>query len=151
MLPQADAGFTDVWGTSTNDVWVLGDNNNLWRYNGVQWTQSMFPANTNPIDIHGLAPNDMWVAGPLGVHRWNGMTWTNTGLGIAAEVVYVRGPNDVLALPDVLPDNPNYETVAHWDGFQWTIHELPIRPTMFGRAGGTMYFGASSGGLLYQQ
>lgn len=125
---RSSVRVTDIWGTSSQDLWAVDEGAVYRRVNG-DWqkvTDALAPSRL--AKIWGSGPNDVWIVGNQSlVMHWDGATWSisrkGTGSSSAGFVdVHGTGPNDVWAVgtgPSGLPDNQ----VHHWDGATWT--EVP--------------------------
>jgi hypothetical protein len=97
-LPSS-AGLSGIFGTSANDVWIVGEAGALLHYDGTGWTKvdSGVPASLSSVWASG--PDDLWVAGESGaLLRGNGQRFEKlvspapTGRGAR---VWGLGPSDV--------------------------------------------------------
>ncbi len=64
--------MTSIWGSSSNDVWTCGHNDqsigNLWHFNGTKWeSYNLFkdiPSSSNSLfKVFGFSANNIWVVG----------------------------------------------------------------------------------------
>ena len=88
--------LNDVWGSGPNDVWVVGYNGKVLRWNGSTWAYSRV-ATTSAPTLHGVwgsGPNDVWVASSSGLYHWEGTTLAPVTLPAAASLqdVWAVGP-----------------------------------------------------------
>ena len=69
-LPSGDApNLFDVWGTSTRDIWVVGEGSSVFRWDGARWTRAYTPTGTEAADlvsIWGRDDEDVYVVGDDG-------------------------------------------------------------------------------------
>ncbi|RKH57888.1 putative metal-binding motif-containing protein [Corallococcus llansteffanensis] len=63
-LPTSE-NLTDVLAFGKNSVYVLSDRAKMYRYNGLGWTTSNFVGLI--YDIEGSSPDDIWLAGGVGL------------------------------------------------------------------------------------
>jgi hypothetical protein len=116
-----DRDYTGVWGSSGNDVWIVGTSTTFGagytlHWDGVGWTS----ASTGTPGIWGIWGSDAdnaWMAGQRGTMRRRvGSDWiaasssTTTAL---LQGMWGSGPNDVWA-------SGNKGTIVHWDGNSWS-------------------------------
>jgi hypothetical protein len=93
-----------VWARTPSDVWVVGDNGTVLRFNGAGWatqTPGFFD------DLHAVwarAADDVWVAGGSGdpaaanglIARFDGSRWTVVARGLKRiEAIWGRGASEV--------------------------------------------------------
>lgn len=115
-----DDSIVDIWGSDSNNVWVVGadnaDNAMVWWWNGNQWFDVPAPGGW-VYSVSGDDQGSVWIANTLDVFRWN-------GLAMEAQPIPDDGFRDVFALA---PDD--VWAVAgdrswHFDGNTWS--EVPV-------------------------
>ena len=113
------AGLISIWGTSTNDVWLVASANptaELFHYDGATWTSSTkAPSGYSYYDIWGSSTNDVWAVGTAGsgvsaYAHYDGKTWTHTPnaslspvyaiSGTSSSDIWAAGSSKTLALYD---------------------------------------------------
>ncbi|HVY48487.1 MAG TPA: hypothetical protein VHB21_21510, partial [Minicystis sp.] len=111
--PGASGRPVDMWGSSTDDVWVGGEYGGLLHSNGTQWAQLPQFSPVDPMGGCGLAPNAMWVVGDNGMSFWNGQEFT-PGFTANSDVraLWFADESDIQAADE-------FERV-HYDGTAWT-------------------------------
>jgi hypothetical protein len=108
----AASGYTDVFGTSSNNVWAMGGGVPIW-WNGSTWAR-VDCSSCNTQGGWSNAPNDTWAVGPDNlITHWDGSTWSVPpgnwdGVWVAA---WGSGPNDVWIVG-------GGGVMAHWNGGQ---------------------------------
>lgn len=91
VLAESDqAALRGVWGAGRNDVWAVGDNGIILKYNGTTW---------NPVDsttkfglrgVWGSAANDVYAVGLGGtVLHYDGQVWKRQDSGTSIPLVGV--------------------------------------------------------------
>ena len=114
--------FSDVFGTSANDVWFAG--NAVVHFNGATYdTVIISGAPPSFRAVAGSGPNDVWLIGslPTGgteIFRWNGATWSSTHSDRTVVDLVVLAPDLAFA---VALDN----VVMRWNGMTWSEQSLP--------------------------
>ncbi|MEX0844343.1 MAG: hypothetical protein WD022_03645 [Balneolaceae bacterium] len=79
-LYSPPGGFIyDIWGSSSDDVWAVagGGLNNLWHFDGEEW--SVWDERVGPsfYSIYGFAQDDVWMGGNDGkLYYFDGTGWT---------------------------------------------------------------------------
>jgi hypothetical protein len=73
--PSASSfGFTALWGTSGDDLWVGDDlNGQVHHWNGTDWTTGITQT-SSVADLWGSSATDLYAVGTFGVSHWNGST-----------------------------------------------------------------------------
>jgi hypothetical protein len=140
-LPQGGS-LGGVTAISTNDVWAVGESENLLvnvveHWDGTSWSVVSSPAFTGGEvgRISADASNDVWAVGnsPGVILHFDGTSWSRTDLkpalyggpdlfGVAA-----LSPSNVWAVGMVRPSSA-FEwmpLVEHWDGTNWSIVGSP--------------------------
>jgi hypothetical protein len=78
-LPQTlGRTFFKVWGTASNNLYVVGEAGTIWHRRGVQWAlESQAPAVTGKlVTVNGCSAGEVYAVGDRNVLRSNGATWT---------------------------------------------------------------------------
>lgn len=118
----------DIWGSSPNDVWTVGDEAKALHWDGSAWTNYVLPLvnlSSGPARlwaVWGLNANDVWVLGQsLEVAHWDGTRWTTMTAG-NGELTDIWGAssNDVWA-------TGIYSGLLHWNGTSWS--KVTVTPT----------------------
>mgnify|MGYP006909287036 CR=1 FL=1 len=124
--------FRHVHGWDPTDVWAVGDDAIIYRFNGAAWLPVTNQAQCNFYGVWGLDGNAAWACGgsapwwgaPGGVGeiwRWDGLAWAQEIL--PPDVVTLRGIwgftiDDIWAVGDL-------NTILHWDGANWGVVDDP--------------------------
>ena len=126
-----------IWGTSANDIWVVGKDGGLRRSKGPvggggaeQWDNIRTTLTTAELNgIWGSSASDVWIVGDEGTIRH----WANDGTERWEIVesptkknlraVWGTSPTDAWAVGDE-------GTILHWDGKAWSLATatLPVGP-----------------------
>jgi hypothetical protein len=115
MLRRDNHAFSQVWGTSPTDVWVVGStspnlNGFILHWDGQEWTETyQGGAGDYLTGIWGAAPGELWAVGAQRIlrHRdggWEsdpGPLWGYVGVwGVSADHVWVAGSGGVHEFSD---------------------------------------------------
>jgi hypothetical protein len=119
------AAFFKVWGTSDENLWIVGEQGHILHFDGVAWTLEILPEDARLVTIHGQGDEDMVAVGGFSqatiVERQQGGQWldvTPSGL-VMLNGVYVH-PDGMAAAAGLLSS-----VLARTDG-TWT--KLPSPP-----------------------
>jgi len=109
-------GLNAVWGSGSSDVWAVGSNGTILRWNGSQWSSASSGATYSLSGVWGSGANDVWAVGysPTILH-WNGSQWSSVSSGATYSLlgVWGSGADDVWA---VSSDG----TIQRWNGSRWS-------------------------------
>jgi hypothetical protein len=141
-IPPGDIFYpTRVWGSSANDVWLVGTGspsyNLIWHFNGSSWKKDSASRQINPYALWGFASNNVWL-GNLGnsIWRYDGNQWYKYSDIIPPNgfyVVDINGiwgidPFDVWAVGAAQQTNggTEYEGILmHFIGGSWEDINIP--------------------------
>ncbi len=107
---RANTVFRGIWGTSANDVWIVGDRGTIRHFGESQTEWDIVDAPTTKT-LHGVwaaAPNDAWAVGDSGtILHWDGSSWRPSMAAFPANKrspdlygVWGSGPDDVWIVGD---------------------------------------------------
>jgi len=123
------SGYTGVWGTSANNVYVsktscdvVGCFGSVLHYNGATWDYTGAGPADRLLGIWGSTGNDIFVVGSAGtVLHYNGSSWTaNPGIRTGLYGVWGSSASDIWALG---PDYWRNTTALHYNGVSWSAVE----------------------------
>jgi hypothetical protein len=106
-----------VGGTSSSDVWAVGDGGKAMHYDGATWTTANTGVHNVLYGVAASGPQDVWVAGTGTILHYDGTTWTRVNDAhdtTSWTTVIANAPDDVW----ISGQSP---TVMHWDGSAWTM------------------------------
>jgi hypothetical protein len=112
-------------GTSNRDLWAVGFDGNVLRYNGTAWGKVIVATDADFEAVWNSAPDDVFVVGRAGeIWHFDGTQWTDMESGTTQALFGVSGsgPNDVWAVGSA-------GTLLRYDGTQWVDQ---IAPTSLG-------------------
>jgi hypothetical protein len=75
-MMTTDVGFRGVWGSDANDVWLVGGEGKIVRYDGSKFR--LVDSGTDSVlsSVHGSAADDVWIAGADGTTlHWEGSSF----------------------------------------------------------------------------
>jgi hypothetical protein len=128
-LPQGNT-LEAVWGRSASEVYAIGDQQTLMRWDGTAWLAAQRPASQPISDMWGLANGVLFAAGYFGeVLRYDGIAWTEIPTDFDDNLVAILAFSETdLYVAERFPGN----RIRHYDGVEWTqigtapdgIHDL---------------------------
>ncbi len=144
VFVPTNADLRGIWGTSSRDVWVVGDRGTLLHWTGTAWFSSPSPAGAVSYrDIWGSAANDVWavgvdLSGLLSVAHYDGRSWFRwplPPLRYAPRAIFGTARDDVWIVGG--PFEYASDSVLRWDGARWNIVRTGGRATRYLDVGGT--------------
>ena len=107
---QADAptaeDLSGVYGFSSSDVFAVGENSTILRFDDASWSGMAYPADAPGSDLGGVwgaSPEDVFAVGSNGaIVHYDGAAWApmDSGTDVNLHDVCGRGPEDVYAVGD---------------------------------------------------
>jgi hypothetical protein len=80
LLGPPAMGFTffKVWGTSSSNLYVVGEGGTIWHRIGSQWHLESNPplVQASLFTVHGSGPGEVYAVGGSDVLRWDGTKWS---------------------------------------------------------------------------
>ncbi len=104
-----------VWGTSSNELFVVGELGVQWHKQGDTWTLESDPplAEGNLTTVHGCAADDVWAVGGRDVLHYDGSAWSRQDILLTNDVNGVFcGPGGVMIVG-------GGGLKQHYDGASW--------------------------------
>lgn len=137
--------FTRIWGSSPDDVWVIGPggalDKTIYHFDGKGWSTDKISRPISPTAIFGFASDNVWIAGQ------GGLIWHNGGRGweqvkafkfqnyqsSGFEGLWGDSPDNIYAIGYV-ENNERYRgMIAHYDGNSWDTVKIPYVKGSLGR------------------
>ncbi|TMA29618.1 MAG: hypothetical protein E6J78_02430 [Deltaproteobacteria bacterium] len=156
------ASVTFIRGSAADDVWARGDAQNIFHWDGAQWTQPGSAPDSpysDRIDWRGypiwpVGGGRSWSGGchdgaSASLYFWDGTRWSRTDTGVPGCVQAIAGtsPADVWATSAIPCGRgcTSYKAL-HWDGLRWSEAStgLPIAGDFFSPGPGEVWFDSSS-------
>jgi len=144
----AEEHLRGVWGSSSSDVFAVGDWGTILNYDGSTWTPMNSGTWNNLKGIWGSSPSDVFAAGNSGtILHYDGSTWTPMNSGITEHLrgVWGTGASDVFAAG-------NSGTILHYDGSTWTPMNSGITEHLrgvWGTGASDVFAAGDSGTILH--
>jgi len=150
LPPATDVILESVWGSNARNVYAVGRDGTVVRYDGSRWSAVEVGTSQSLYDIWGSGPDDIWVVGGLGTAvRFDGNQWIVDELRDAGNgrrllyAVWGSGPNDVWAAG-------NGGHAWRFDGTGWNYSKLPTDQPIRGLwgSGPSDVFAVGDGGTI---
>jgi hypothetical protein len=122
----ANVGFNAVWGSSADDVWIVGSAGNIIRWDGRALVSVESPTTRSLTAVYGNGPDDVWIVGEAGVaFHWNGFVFEDYSASedVLLLGVWASGPEDVWMVGTV--PNERRGLVRRYDGTEATNSLVP--------------------------
>jgi hypothetical protein len=117
--------LTDVWGTSSSDVYAVGYGGTILHYDGAGWSEMTSGTSAALRGVWGTSSSDVYAVGNSGtILHFDGTSWSEMTSGTSATMSAVWGtsPSDIFAVGSA--------TILHFDGtrqFQTISPQSPFR------------------------
>jgi hypothetical protein len=81
-LPGAPLGrsLNKVWGTSSEDLYVVGEDATVWHRTGTTWALMTNPSKSTLLTTYGCSAKDVYAVGGQDVIHGDGTTWTEVAV-----------------------------------------------------------------------
>lgn len=131
------APLRDIWGTSADNIYAVGDRGTVIHFNGTSWQAIDVGTTADLTEVVGTGPDDVRLSGSgQRIHfngaGWNPVTWPT--LPSPGRLKEFRGPALARVAADdamAIIEGVNYggrDTVKHWNGSAW-VAELVVTDT----------------------
>lgn len=127
MQSTTSANLRDVWGSSSANVWAVGDGGAIVRNDGTRWSSVASPTTSTLDRVNGRSATDVYVSGPsAGVFHWDGTGWSAvappprpTGLLPGSKyVVQYWSSASAIAVVNVT-NATDADSIMRWNGATW--------------------------------
>jgi hypothetical protein len=75
LLGEPGGELLGIWPVASNDVFMVGTQGRIFRYDGSDWTPMTSPTSVNLVDVWGTSGSDVFAVGSGGILRFDGSTW----------------------------------------------------------------------------
>ena len=91
-----------MWGSSADDVWAVGANGEILRYDGAVWQRHDSGTERWLLSVWGTSSHDVWAAGGVGgdgpnvatIVHFDGTGWVSVPADLDEAVAGIWGGND---------------------------------------------------------
>lgn len=113
-----DATLRSVWGSSSTDVFAVGDDGTIVHNDGSGWSAMASGTTVGLQSVWGSGPDDVYAVGPRAVLHFDGAAWSRVEVGDSGfYAVGGSGPDDVWVAGGSL--------AYHYDGTTWSPDPPP--------------------------
>jgi len=83
----ATAALWGIWGTSASNVWAVGAQGTILRYNGSAWAKVASNTTSDLFGVWGSSASDVWAVGAGGtILHWTGSSWAGVASGTSKTI-----------------------------------------------------------------
>ena len=141
-----NGSLNGVWGTSSSNVYAVGDGGTILHYNGVKWSPMASPTTQTLNGLFGLSADSIFAVGNGGtILRYNGSSWStmSSGTSEALRGVWGSSSTDMFAVGD-------RGTILRYNGSAWSVMSSGPSETLRGVWGSssTDVFAVGDGGTI---
>lgn len=100
-LPQAlGRSLNKVWGSSSSDLYAVGEAGTVWHRKGTTWSLEATPATSHLLTVFGCSATDVYAVGGQDVLHSDGATWSKVDimLGNSVNGVTCNAKGEVLVV-----------------------------------------------------
>jgi len=121
--------LNDIWGTSKENIFAVGDAGNILHYDGNSWSKMKIDEPYSHLyGIWGSGPDDVFVAGQNGtIKHYIGKSWklvAKNVTGNSLSAIWGTGPDDIFVVGA-------YGTVLHYNGKKWRDMDTPTNRHLY--------------------
>ena len=118
--PTGTARIGGIWGSGASDIYLVGADGLLLRFDGAGWRSIVSGTTVTLHDVWGSGSSDVYVVGSEGtVLHHDGVTWKAMASGTKGSLrsVWGSGPTQIFAVGQ---DTNNKSIGLHFDGVKWS-------------------------------
>jgi hypothetical protein len=104
-----------IWGTGSDDVWIVPYEGDLEHWNGTSFRSVPGRSAMTLLGMHGTSSLDVWSVGLAGtIQHWDGATWSRSAANTDASLfgIWASATDDAWAAG-------GDGTLVHWNGATW--------------------------------
>ena len=117
LFPDTFEGLSEVWGSSSSDVFTVGARGTVLHYDGTEWGEMTSGTTERLNSVWGSSSADVFVVGDSGtIVHYDGSTWSpmTSGTKRLLRGVWGSSTSDVFTVGHV-------GTIIHYDGSTWSL------------------------------
>lgn len=115
---RAEGGWTDIWGSGPDDIWVVGARGDVLHGDGRRWQRHRLPGGLPLRAVFAKSPDEAWLASTNQLIRWTAMD----GFQVATPA-WLTGDMDIDDIHGVAKDDiwlAASDRLSHYDGQAWS-------------------------------
>ncbi|MEW6654378.1 MAG: hypothetical protein AB1394_13080 [Bacteroidota bacterium] len=128
--------FNRIWGSDTNDVWIVGPGGDLdktiYHYDGKAWKKYGISRPFSPLSVWGFGKNNVWFGGREGkIWHYDGSTLHENKLFETTQEKYIGfqeiwgdSPTNIYAVGYSGDDENRTAVIAHYNGLKWGLTDF---------------------------
>ena len=128
--------FNRIWGSSPQDVWIVGPGGDLdktiYHYDGSSWQTDGRSRPVSPLAVWGFAENDVWIGGRDGqIWHYDGSSWIEDTMfvrprekNIGFQEIWGDSPDNILATGYSGDLENRTAVLAKYIGIKWKLTEF---------------------------
>lgn len=133
QIHDPEVGGKAIWGTADNDIWIVGENNDMLHWNGSTITTYETPREgvfgIGLATVWGSSPDDYWAGGSItnGIMHWDGSSWVI----IPTPDMYPSSDYELFGILDIWGSSSSdvwavgeLAKVLHWNGSSWEGYDF---------------------------
>ena len=140
-----------IWGSSSTDIFAVGDYGVVLHYDGSTWTEMDSVETTSLLwDVWGTSGSNVFAVGGDGINgtimHYDGNTWSSMESGTTHFIFGIWGSSgdDIFAVG-------NYSTILHYDGTTWSEMDIDIKVHLYDVWGSSATDIYAAGGYYYSE
>ncbi|MFC1978742.1 WD40/YVTN/BNR-like repeat-containing protein [Chloroflexota bacterium] len=147
MTSCTDVSLWGMWGSSSSDVFAVGDSGTIIHYDGSSWSSMESGTTADLRGIWGISSTNVYITDDTGgILHYDGSTWSGMDSGTTANLRGIWGSSstDIFAVG-------SGGTVLHYNGSTWSemVSGTTDRFYLIWGSSSTDVFVAGSGGILH--
>jgi len=138
----------DIWGSSPEDVFAVGDSGTILHYDGTVWEPDISGTTLGLKGVWGSSSSDVFAVGSSGtILHYNGSSWSAMSSGTTTNLYGIWGSSssDVFAVG-------SSGTILHYNGSSWSAMSSGTTTNLYGIWGSSssdVFAVGSSGTILH--
>jgi hypothetical protein len=122
VLDDEDGGVTDIWASSSSDIYFVGYKGSIVHYDGSTFMKVESGTDVDLVDIWGISNDNIWVCGytePVGtvIVHFNGKQWSKIHSLPYEEYIDLNTEKVSGPISSIWTDSPNYLWTVNYWGF----------------------------------
>jgi hypothetical protein len=146
------SALSAVWGSSTNDVFAVGESGAVVHFDGIAWRAQTSGIQDKLVGVWGSSPTDVFAVGRAGsLLHFDGIAWSQrTPFPLLLGGIWGSAANDVFVFGTTL-DASAFAVILHYDGTSWsadTLRDAAVLGGMWGASSSNVVAVGGSGVIV---